>query len=624
MTATTEAAPVLPRWDLDSIFPGPASPELRAAFDAIARDTAELMALIDRHGIGTRDPLPTDPALVAAFDQVVNSYNGLLEDAMPVAGYLFCLTAADVRDQAATGAASEWRLLKPGLATLASRFTAWVGGLDLDALAGRSDIARDHAPALRRIQTASAHLMEPGQEELAAALNPSAGGAWMALRDAVCGAATARIELDGDERELPLSEISNLGYHADRDVRRRAYETLQAAYRALGVPLAAAINGAKGQQLTLSLRRGWDDPLDRALFANAIDREVLGAMNAAIEEALPDFHRMLRAKARFLGLPRLAGYDVQAPVGEPREWPFETARAFIVEQFTAFHPRLGAVAERAFAERWIDAETRPGKDDGAFSMPVGGDQSRVFLNYLPVYDWMSALAHELGHSYHAAAVPQAGRTPIQAAPEDVPAPLLFPATLSETASTLCEALVQRAARGVATSAQEAALLDGWLQAFSLTVFGTYSYFLFERDFFAARRQRELAPAQLDAMMAAARWAVSGDAVDPETVWTISWVAPHYVMDTDWYYNFPYAFGMLFALGLLTARDTQPEGFADRFDMLLADSGMREAQELAAPFGIDLRDPGFWRTSLDAFRADVDRFEALAHDVESRQSKVDTG
>lgn len=609
------ATDALPRWDLDILFSGPESPELREAFERVSSDTDALEARFERHGVGTRPAGEVDNALVAAFEEMVNGYNALLEEAMRIQGYLFCLVAADVRDEAAQRAAGEWRQRKSGLARLAPRFTAWVGSLDLAALIEASAVAREHAPALRRMHISAAKLMEPGQEDLAAALNPSGGAAWMALRDDLAGRATARIALDGEEQELPLSEIDNLGYHADRDVRRRASEAEQAAWRALGVPLAAAFNGVKGQQLTLSQRRGWADPLDQALFDNAIDRPILDAMLTAIWEALPDYHGYLRAKARLLGLPVLAGYDIQAPVGEVQPWPFPTAQHFILEQFSAAGPRLGAVAGRAFDERWIDAETRPGKDGGAFSMPVGGDASRVFLNYVPVYDWMSALAHELGHTYHAAIVGDAGRTVLQAPAEEVPSPLVYPNTLSETASTFCEALVQRAARTAATTpAQEVAVLDAWLQALTLNVFGVLPYFLFEQEAFAARRERELAASELDDLMASTRRRVTGDAVDPETVVATSWVAPHFFIESYWYYNFPYAFGMLFALGLLAVRDAKPEGFFPRFEDLLADSGMCDAADLAARFGIDLRDPAFWRTSLDGFRADVKRYEALAGEL----------
>ena len=610
-TTTLDASETLPRWDLDSIFPGPESPELRAAMEGVSRDAADLDALFVRHGVAAQAGAANGAASVAAFEEIVNRYNALLEDAMRIDGYLYCLVADDVRDDTAQGAASEWRQRKSELARLVPRFTAWAGALDLDALAPRSRVAWEHLPSLRRLQIAAAHLMDPGQEDLAAQLNPTAGAAWMALRNDVAGRATARIELDGEECELPLSEIDNLVYHADRDVRRRAYEVDKAAWSALEVPLAAALNGVKGQQLVLAQRRGWDDPLDQALFANAIDRPTLEAMLQAIREGVSDYRRYLKAKARLLGLPILAGYDISAPVGEPAPWPFDAARDFILDQFSVFSPRLGAVASRAFAERWIDAESRPGKDGGAFSMPVGGDASRILLNYLPVYDWMSALAHELGHAYHAAVVPQAGRTALQAPPDEVPCPLSYPMTLAETASTFCEALVQRAARTNLTPAQEAGLLDGWLHALSLSVFGVIPYFQFEQDVFAARRQRQLSPAELNDMMATARRAVTGDAVDPETVWTNSWIAPHFFMDNRAFYNFPYAFGMLFGLGLLAVRDAEPEGFFARFDELLADAGMSEAAELAGRFGIDLRDPAFWRTSLDLFRADVDRYVVLA-------------
>ncbi len=551
-----------------------------------------------------------DRAEASVVADIIGGYNTLLDRAAVLAGYLFCLTAADVRDETAQSAASEWRILEARLAALAPRFTSWIGSLDLEAAAA-SDVVREHLPALRRMRAAAAHLMEPGQEALAAALGPTGGAAWLALRDELVGGAIATIEIDGEVRELPLSEIDNLRYHAVREVRRRAFDAEKTTLRALDVSLAAAINGVKGEQLTLARLRGWDDPLDQALFDAAIDRPILDALLGAIEEALPDYRRYLRAKARLLGLPVLAGYDLLAPVGVQMDWPFASARDFIIEQFVALGPALGEVAVRAFAERWIDAETRSGKDSGAFCVPVGGDASRVFANYLPVYDGMSTLAHELGHAYHTAVVDRARRTPLQAPPEEVTAPLTGPLTLAETASTFCEALAQRAARGLATPAQEVALLDGWLQAVSLNVFSTYSYFLFERELFAARRERELSPAELEGLMATARREVSGEAVDPETVNATSWTIVHFFIDNLVFYNFPYAFGMLFSLGLLAAREANPEGFLERFDILLADYGMREANDLAAAFGIDLADPAFWRASLDSFRADVDRFEELA-------------
>lgn len=606
----------LPQWDLDSLFPGPESPELLAAHDEAIRLAADLATLFDRYGVGARPPMAESEA-IAAFEAIVAAYDAALRMAYRLDGYLSCLTAADTRNEAARAAESRWQATRSDLAALAPRFTAWAATLDRDALGAGSAVAREHEPVLCRLAQEAAHLMPPGEEVLAAALAPSAAAAWMALADTLMSLATARIEMDGKEQELPLSEIDNLDLHPDRDVRRRGHDAGQGARRALAVPLAAALNGVKGQQLVLSRRRDWDDPLDAALFANAIDREILDTMLGAIRAALPDYRRYLRAKARLLGLPVLAGYDLMAPVGEPAPWPYDIARGFVCDTFTAFHPKLGAFAERAFAESWIDAAPRVGKVGGGFCTGVGDDASRILLNYTPAASWMSALAHELGHAYHNYVPEERQRTFLQAPPGYGPGQGT-PMVLAETASTLCEILVQRAAVDAAEHpAQRIAALEAWLQSFTLSTFGILPFFVFEREVFAARAERELSPSELEELMAAAWREVAGDAIDPETVWSMLWTMGHFFGDTVWYYNFPYAFGMLFALGLLAERDTDPAGFLERFDTLLADSAMRETRELAATFGIDLADPAFWRSRLDGFRADVDRFERLAQESAPR-------
>ncbi|HEX2283019.1 MAG TPA: M3 family metallopeptidase [Thermomicrobiales bacterium] len=609
-TTMVDIAETLPRWDLDSIFPGPESPEFREAADSASLAIAELTALFDRHGIGMRPIGPIDTNAITIFDEVVTRYDATLAGALRLDGYLGCLKAADVRDEAAQAAASEWRETLVDLARLAPRFTAWVSTIDIDVIVAGSRIAREHESTLRRLWRDAAQLMDPGEEDLAASLAPSGGTAWMALRDEIMALATARIELDGVTRELALSDIDNLRYQPDRDVRRRGHETAAGARRAMAVPLAAAINGVKGQQLTLARRRGWNEPLDAALAANAIDWGILDALLTAMREALPSYHRYLRAKARLLGVNRLAGYDLMAPVAEPATWSFETSRDLIIEQFTAFSPKLGALARRAFAERWIDAGPRVGKEGGAMCTAIQGDESRILANYLPVFSWTCILAHELGHAYHTFIIAERKRTFLQASPDF--GPTTMPMSLAETASTICETIVQRGARTAAASqTEEVALLEEELQSLTLNTFGILPLFEFEQAVFATRAQRDLSPLELEAGMATAWRDVVGDAVDPDTVWSMSWTMGHFFIDNLWFYNFPYAFGALFSLGLLASREAEPDRFLDRFDTLLADSGMREANELAADFGIDLRDSAFWRASLDTFRADVDRYDALS-------------
>ena len=606
MTATTNAAEVLPRWDLDALFPAPDSPEIRAAMASVQSDAARLLE--------TLAAAESTDLTAESLGQLIDQYNALLATATRIEGYLYCLVAADVTDEAAGAASSAWDLVKADLGGIAPRFTALLGSAHLAVLAAQSPTVAAHLPTLARVQDLGAHLMPPGEEELAAQLGVAGAAAWSSLRDDLGGRATVILEVNGEPQELALSEAANFAYDPDRAARQRADEAINATWESLGVPLAAAINAVKGQQRVLAARRGWDDPLDVTLAQNAIDRDTLDAMQTAIREATPEYQRYLRAKARLLGLPQLAGYDFEAPVGEPMAWPYTRAQEFILETFAAEHPPMADLAERAFRLNWIDAEPRQGKDGGGFSIGVGGEATRIFMNYLPVYDQMSNLAHELGHSYHSAVAAQAGRTPLQNPPDDLPAPLAFPMTLAETASTFCEALAQRAARAQATGAQALSVLDSWLVAFSATVFDTHARFLVEQQAFAIRAERELSPAELTEITREAWLSVTGDAVDPATVAVYRWTKPHYFISDIAYYNYPYAFGLLFALGLLAVKDREPEGFYARFDALLADSGMRTANELAAGFGIDLHDPEFWRGGFRGYQADIAEYERLVSEA----------
>jgi pepF/M3 family oligoendopeptidase len=351
----------------------------------------------------------------------------------------------------------------------------------------------------------------------------------------------------------------------------------------------------------LARRRHWDSPLAAALFEANIDQQTLEAMLEAARAAFPDFRRYLRAKARALSLPALAWYDLFAPVGaSATEWQFAEGASFIVEQFGSYSPRLGDFAARAFRERWIDAEPRAGKRDGAFCMALRGDESRVFANFKPAFPGVSTLAHELGHGYHNLNLAQ--RTMLQRQ---------TPMTLAETASIFCETIIRNAALRRGTPAEQLEILEASLQGSCQVVVDITSRFLFEQRVFAARRQRELSVEELNALMLEAQRETYGDGLDPEQLHPYMWaMKPHYYSTGRSFYNFPYMFGLLFGLGLYARYERDPDAFRTSYDELLGSTGMADAATLAARFGIDTRTPAFWRDSLAIVRADIDRFEAL--------------
>jgi len=589
----------LPHWDMTTVYPSLDSPEFDAGFRSVIGAIARLGELFDRHGVAKRQPAPLDEATVQAFETVIQAMNTVLEEMRTVSVYINSFVSTDSRNNLAQARQSELQQNAVRLTTLGTRLTAWIGSLDVEALLARSALAREHAFMLRKAKIEAAHQMSPAEEELAAEMRLTGATAWQKLHGNFTSQLLVKVELDGKVQELPMSVVRNLASHQDRQVRRRAYEAEMAAWRSAAVPLAAALNSIKGATNLLSKRRRWDSPLEAALFENNIDRPTLEAMLAAAQESFPDFRRYLRAKARALGLPVLAWYDIAAPLGGgERTWGFDEGAQFIIEQFGSYSPKLRGLAERAFSQRWIDAEPRLGKRDGAFCMSLRQDESRVLTNFKPAFGGVSTVAHELGHAYHNLNL--APRTMLQRQ---------TPMTLAETASIFCQTLVNQAALRQAEAQEQILILEGALQNACQVVVDIASRFLFEQRVFEKRLPRELSIDEFNDLMLQAQRETYGDGLDPEVLHPYMWaLKPHYYSST--FYNYPYMFGLLFGLGLYARYQDDPAGFKAGYDDLLSSTGLGNAAELADRFGIDTRAPDFWRSSLDVIRADIARFELL--------------
>ena len=537
-----------------------------------------------------------------AFESVVAALNAVFERANTLRAYIYSFVATNSRDTQAQARLSEFQQAAVRLSQLSIRFTSWIGSLDVDVLLEQSAVAREYTFLLREAQRQAEQLMTPAEEALAAELNVTGGSAWSRLYSNVASQLLVPVTIDGQPPELPISALRNLAYEPNRETRRRAYEAELAAWKQAALPLSAALNSIKGEVNMLSRRRGWAEPLDAALVDNRIDRQTLAAMMDAARDSFPDFRRYLHAKARMLGLERLPWYDLFAPVGaSTRAWGYAEASAFIIEQFGSYSQRMSDFAARAFRENWIDAEPRPGKRDGAFCMPLRGEESRILSNYQPGFKSVLTLAHELGHGYHnlnLARHPDLNRD--------------TPSTLAETASIFCETIVRHAVMRHAGPQEQIEILEGALMGACQVVVDITSRFLFEQRVFDGRSRRDLSIDELCAIMEQSQRETYGDGLDQNVLHPYMWAAKsHYYNTGNSFYNFPYMFGLLFGTGLYAIYQHDPAAFQIGYDDLLASTGLADAATLAARMQIDTRSPAFWRASFDIIRADIDRFEALA-------------
>jgi oligoendopeptidase F len=584
------------------IYPGIDSKEFEEGFTGVVRDINDLAALFDAHHV-MKQPSATslDHKTIRAFETVIERYNAVLEAARTLSVYIECFVTTNSHDTLAQAKLSELQQTTMILTQLGTRFTAWIGSLDVEMLIERSPVASEHAFMLRKAKIRATHLMTPAEENLSSELNLSGGTAWEKLHGDVTSQLTVSLELSGQVQELPMSMVRNLAVDPDREVRRRAYEAELEGWKRVALPLAAALNSIKGEVNVLSRRRDWGSPLGASLLDNNIDHQTLNAMFTAARESFPDFRRYLHAKARTLGLSRLAWYDLFAPMSnDEKVWEYDDAAAFIIEQFGTFSPRLSNFAARAFREHWIDAEPREGKQDGAYCTPLRKDESRVFANYKASFDGVGTLAHELGHGYHNLNLAQ--RTVLQRS---------TPMALAETASIFCETIIRNAALQHAGRQEQIAILEASLQGACQVVVDITSRFLFEQRVFNQRRQRELSIDELNNLMLEAQRETYGDGLDENALHPYMWaMKPHYYSTRISFYNYPYMFGLLFGLGLYARYQEDSETFKSSYDELLSSTGLADAATLAEQFGINIRSTAFWRSSFDIVRLDIKRFEEL--------------
>lgn len=472
---------------------------------------------------------------------------------------------------------------------------------EINSLLSHSEVLEPYTYAIEQFLLEASHLMAPEEEALAYALQTTGADAFSRLHEVLTSTSSTRWDDSGETKTL--TELRALAFHPEREVRQKAYRKELELLKTQELPLSFALNGVKGTALTLYKKRRYPDALSCALDASRITSGVLTSLISSIEQRLGLFNRYFKAKAHLLGLPVLSFYDLFAPVGTyEKTYTFAEARELITTALGSFHRPMGEAAGYAFENGWIDAAIRPGKVGGAFCtfFPLR-KESRILCNYDGSFDALSTVAHELGHAYHDTQVRDLSSVN-----------RAYPMTLAETASIFSQFIIFNETRRTTEGEQRLSLLDSFLQDASQVCVDILSRFYFEQALFDVVATGEASADDLNEMMESAQKRAYGDGLNHQELHRYMWaVKGHYYSADLPFYNYPYAFGQLFALGLYREYEKDPEGFPHRFDVLLSYSGQADAARVTDTVGCDIRTPAFWLESLDVIERYVDEFAALA-------------
>lgn len=578
-----------PNWDLSYLYQGFDDP---AFFADLARYPKEIAAL--------RDLLNSDLAPLDKLEQLMDAQEALSALADRLFSFCGLTQAVDASNAEAMKYADMLDVIANESAMVSSAITRYIGQLpNLEELIASSEKLQRVAFALRETAEDVKHTLPPEIEPWILQMQLSGGNAFRQLRDKLDSTHTANYR----DEEIPLSAVRGLAYDADASVRKDAYEAEIASYKKMELPMAYCLNSIKMEARTLSKARGYDSVLDMTLSRSRMDKATLDAMMTAIREYLPHFRRYMKAKAKLLGHENgLPFYDLFAPVGESaRTYTIEEAREMLVRLMGQFTPEMGKFIDNAFEQRWIDIFPREGKTGGAFcSSAHFADRSLVMTNFAGSFSDVSTIAHELGHAWHNRCL--AG---LPYALIDTPMPL------AETASIFNEQLLAHMVLKDAAPEEQLSLLEGSLMETNQTIVDIYSRYLFETEVIETRADHAMSVDELKDAMLRAQDASYGDGLDPNVRHPYMWACKsHYYSSGYNFYNFPYAFGELFGKGVFAQYLKKGADFVPDYCRLLRSCGSGSIADVAASVSIDVRDPDFWRSSLEIVKGNIDKFCAL--------------
>lgn len=465
----------------------------------------------------------------------------------------------------------------------------------------------------------SKHKLSPKEENLSGILQQTGGNAWSRLQEQI-------ISTIHDDTGKTFNELRNDAFSAEPSVRRESYLKELSLLEANSVALSACLNNLKGETINLNKKRKWKTPLDRALFSNRINKKTLQTMLKAVEKSLPLFRKYFQAKAKYLRANNLtvcstldsrgnlekglAFYDLFAPLSKndssqegilSKDWSFKEAEEYITARFSAFSDDMGTFCKKVFAENWIDGEIRNGKVGGAYDedFPLT-HESRILTNFSGKFSDVITLAHEIGHAYHFSCLK--GKQPCF---------FSYPMTLAETASTFAETVIKQDLLKKASDEEKLQILEMDLQDVSQVLVDILCRYYFEKAVFQERENSELTSEDFCRIMLDCQEKTYGNGLNSirhPYMWAVK--SHYYSTDLD-FYNFPYAFGQLFASALYSKFQQEGKNFAVRYREILSKTGSMSCEDLCMEAGFDISSPDFWKDGMEMYKKEIEEFILLS-------------
>jgi oligoendopeptidase F len=393
---------------------------------------AERADIPDHYKWKTADLYPTEQAWTQARDDIAARIPGLaaFQGRLGESADIFCTALSTSMDlsrdlarlsaYASLRADEDTRVARPReldqtasaldvrLSTASSYITPEILALGAEkvwALVARDRRLEPYRPWLDDVLRYQAHTLSAAEEKVASQCGLMADGASRTYGMFADGdlpfpeitlSTGRRVRLDGAAYVLHRASLN-------RDDRFKVFQAFWSAYRRFERTIGTTLDAHVKTHVVDQQVHKFGSCVEAALFGSNIPVGVYRQLIADVHANLPTLHRYLKLRQRMMGLDTLCYQDLYAPIVKEVSLSFKPEQAvdLVLQAVAPLGPDYVAPLRNGFESGWVDWMPSTGKRSGAYNLGVYGAHPYELLNFNGVYDDVTTLAHEGGHSMHA-------------------------------------------------------------------------------------------------------------------------------------------------------------------------------------------------------------------------------
>jgi oligoendopeptidase F len=601
-TIKTARKASLPVWDLSHLVPKPAERNIQKAL----LQASGAAAAFQKKYRGELDALSPE-----AFGAAIREYEHLMEGLSRVYNYTNLNRATKLNDPEAgklhQGVLEKYNDITTGLLF----FRLGINKLSDKNLAKKlkDKTVRRYKPFLDQVRAFRPYQLSDEVEKVLHERGVTASPAWVRMFDET----VAKLRFNVDGKDLTETEVFQQMISHEAKTRKKAAKAVEKTFGDNIQTFGFILNTLIKDKEVNDRQRGFKTPVASMNLENQVEDEVVEALVTAVRDYYPRLsHRYYKLKAKWMGVKKLNYWDRNAPLpfSAKRTLPWDEARMSVLAAYAGFHPRMADIGTKFFRENWIHAQPQPGKDSGAFSAStVPSAHPYILMNYKNDIESVMTLAHELGHGVHQVLAGPQGYLMSDT-----------PLTLAETASVFGEMLTFRSLLSAEKNpANRRAMIAKKVEDMLNTVVRQIAFHEFECAVHEERTTGELTPDRLGEIWMEIMKRSLGPAFTFDKGYKYFWAYISHFYHVP-FYVYAYAFADCLVNALYAVYQDSEKGFADKFLALLSAGGTKRYDELLKPFGLDARDPNFWKKGLSVVEGFIDQLESGENAATLRKRK----